>query len=190
MLKQLTPDSCHGGTQGYFLPSAPEEFKLGESQLEHACSLEGMHKGAPATLPVRSQSCAVGPAPAPRRCLGYSRVVYLLAAAELRWLLFDARPAGCLIAAGSYGRVYAGEMSQYNSTGAAQQLRPCRKQQLRLAWHRPNTRISSRALQWCSSTVQQQPRALPVSAFAAALISRCCMTLRTAAVTAASQRST
>lgn len=29
LLKQLTPDSCHGGTQGYFLPSAPEEFKLG-----------------------------------------------------------------------------------------------------------------------------------------------------------------
>jgi hypothetical protein len=38
LLKQLTPDSSHGGTQGYFLPSAPEEFKLGESQLRHTYS--------------------------------------------------------------------------------------------------------------------------------------------------------
>ncbi|KAF6258484.1 kinase-like domain-containing protein [Scenedesmus sp. NREL 46B-D3] len=29
LLKQLTPDSCQEGAQGYFLPSAPEEFKLG-----------------------------------------------------------------------------------------------------------------------------------------------------------------
>jgi hypothetical protein len=36
LLQQLTPDTYHGDGQGYFLPSAPEEFKLGESQLRLA----------------------------------------------------------------------------------------------------------------------------------------------------------